>query len=357
MNVDVSFGEIVRERRNVLGLTQTELARRVGCAAITIRKIEAGDLRPSVQMAELIAVALNIPDEEQLAFVHLARAARPPSPIPTPSPAPGEIGMTDLSGRAVKGFQLGEKIGSGGFGVVYKAIQPLVERDVAIKIILPRYANHPNFIRRFEAEAQLIARLEHPHIVPLYDYWREPDAAYLIMRFLRGGSLEDQLQSGPIPIELVGKYIYQIGLALDLAHRNGVVHRDIKPANVLLDEEANAYLADFGIAKYLKGIDGQSLTEGSALIGSPAYISPEQIMAEPVKPPSDIYCLGIMLYEMLTGNKPFQAQLSWPSFSNILASHCPLFKKVIPSFHLNWMLSSTRPPPKIPPIDIKMYLL
>ena len=143
MNEEISFGQVVRERRSNMGLTQTELARRVGCAAITIRKIEADALRPSVQMAELIALALNIPEEEQLAFVRLARAQNKPSPLPTPSPLPGEIGLKDLSGRAVKGFQLGEKIGSGGFGVVYRALQPSVERDVAVKIILPRYANPP----------------------------------------------------------------------------------------------------------------------------------------------------------------------------------------------------------------------
>ncbi len=302
---EITFGQVVREHRSVLGLTQSELARRVGCAAITIRKIEADDLRPSVQMAELIAVALNVPDQEQLPFVRLARAQKEPSPIPTPSPAPGEIGRSDLSGRAVKGFQLGEKIGSGGFGVVYRAVQPSVERDVAVKIILPRYANQPAFIRRFEAEAHLIARLEHPHIVPLYDYWREPDAAFLIMRYLRGGSLEDQLRKGPIQLELLYKLMRQIGLALDVAHRNGIVHRDIKPANVLLDEEANAYLADFGIAKDLERVNSQILTEASALIGSPAYISPEQIMSERVRPQSDIYCLGIMMFEMLTGHKPF----------------------------------------------------
>jgi transcriptional regulator with XRE-family HTH domain len=272
---EISFGQVVKERRSALGLTQTELARRVGCAAITIRKIEADGLRPSVQMAELIALALNIPEAEQLAFVRLARADIPHSPIPIPAPTPGEIGLTDLSGRAVKGFQLGERMGSGGFGVVYRALQPSVGREVAIKIILPRYANHPNFIRRFEAEAHLIAQLEHPHIVPLYDYWREPDAAYLIMRLLRGGSLEDQLKNGPIPLPLISQYTRQIGLALDVAHRHGVIHRDIKPANVLLDEEANAYLADFGIAKNLEGVNGHSLTEDGVLIGSPAYISPD----------------------------------------------------------------------------------
>ena len=116
MNTEVSFGQIVKERRLELGLTQAELARRVGCAVVTLRKIEADSLRPSVQMAELFALALNIPEEEQLAFVRLARAQKPPSPIPTPSPTRAEIGQEDLSGRAVKGFQLGERIGSGGFG-------------------------------------------------------------------------------------------------------------------------------------------------------------------------------------------------------------------------------------------------
>ncbi|KAA3661451.1 MAG: helix-turn-helix domain-containing protein, partial [Chloroflexi bacterium] len=302
---NISFGNIVRERRSKMGLTQNELARRVGCAPITIRKIEYDSLRPSVQMAELLALALNIPEEEQLGFVRLARKKERTTPIPTPSPMPGEIGMADLSGRSVKEFRLGERIGSGGFGVVYRAQQPSVNRDVAIKIILPRFANNPNFIRRFEAEAQLVAHLEHPHIVPLYDYWREPDAAYLIMRLLRGGSLEDQLASGPITLADIHQTTHQIGLALDAAHRQGIIHRDIKPANVLLDEDKNAYLVDFGIAKNLDGMESQGLTEGGAVVGSPAYISPEQILAEPIGPQSDIYCLGIMLFEVLTNQKPF----------------------------------------------------
>ncbi len=305
MNDEITFGQVVKERRNLLGLTQVELAGRVGCAAITVRRIEANTLRPSTQMAELLAVALTVPDAEQYAFIRLARAEKDPSPLPTPAPLPGEIGLEDLSGRAVKGFQLGEMIGSGGFGVVYRAVQPSVERDVAVKIILPRYANHPEFIRRFEAEAQIIAHLEHPHIVPLYDYWRQPSAAYLIMRLLRGGSLEDTIQQGAVPLDQVARTTQQIGLALDAAHRHGVVHRDIKPANILLDEDQNAYLADFGIAKNLEQVNGQTLHNDQALIGSPAYISPEQILSEPVKPPSDIYCLGILLYEMLTGHKPF----------------------------------------------------
>jgi WD40 repeat protein len=185
-------------------------------------------------------------------------------------------------------------------------VQPLIEREVAVKIILPQYADHPNFIRRFEAEARLVARLEHPHIVPLYDYWREPGVAYLVMRLLRGGSLHALLKDGPLPLETVAVLLEQIGAALHAAHRVGVVHRDLKPANVLLDEDGNGYLADFGIAKNLSDPDLEDLTQAGAMVGSPAYSSPEQIRSDPVRPQADIYCLGVLIYELLTGDKPFR---------------------------------------------------
>jgi WD40 repeat protein/transcriptional regulator with XRE-family HTH domain len=307
MNQDISFGQIVRERRRALDLTQAELARRVGCATVTIRKIEYDSLRPSQQIAELLAKSLAIPLEERAAFVRLARTVLrdtpEPSPLPTPPPTPDEIGGQDLSGRAIRGYALGERIGAGGFGAVYRAVQPLVEREVAVKIILPQYADHPEFIRRFEAEAQVVARLEHPHIVPLYDYWREPGVAYLVMRLLRGGSLQALLKDGPLALDRVTSLLEQIGAALHAAHRIGVIHRDLKPANVLLDEDGNGYLADFGIAKNLN-VEDQ--TQMGAVIGSPAYLSPEQILSEPIKPQADVYSLGVMLYELLTGQKPFK---------------------------------------------------
>ncbi len=317
MNSKASFGQIVRERRGGLGLTQSELARRAGCAPVTVRKIEKDALRPSVQLAELLALALAIPEKEQLAFVRLARSDKTRSPIPKPTPAPDEIGQADLSGRAVKEFQLAEQIGSGGFGVVYRAVQPSVQRDVAVKIILPRFANHPAFIRRFEAEAHLVARLEHPHIVPLYDYWREPNAAYLIMRLLRGGSLDQLLQQGPLPLDVFQQMGQQVGQALAAAHAHDVLHQDIKPANVLLDDGQNAYLADFGIAKNLAFADGGSLTKDGVLISSPAYLSPEQIRDDPLRPSSDVYCFGLLLYEMLTGQKAFQG----PTPVSLLQQH------------------------------------
>ncbi len=217
--------------------------------------------------------------------------------------------MTDLSGQTVKGYELHELIGAGGFGAVYRAHQPVLRRDVAMKIILPEYANHPEFIRRFEFEAQLVARLEHIHIVSLYDYWREPDGAFLVMRWLRGGSLRDRLREGPIPNDDAVRIVRQVASALAAAHRRGVVHRDIKPDNILFDEEENAYLADFGIAKDLRLTAEEDDDEfDGSLTGSPFYLSPEQAQAQPVTPQTDIYSLGIVIYEMLTGQPPFSAE-------------------------------------------------
>ncbi|HEX6385132.1 MAG TPA: protein kinase, partial [Anaerolineae bacterium] len=304
MNDNLTFGKLVKERRNQLDLTQAEMARRVGCATITIRKMEADSLRPSVQIAERLAMALNIPLEDRAAFVRLARASHlaEPPPIPVPPLQSEEIGLADLSGRAIRSYELGERIGQGGFGVVYRAVQSPIEREVAIKIILPHYANQPDFIRRFEAEAKTVARLEHPHIVPLYDYWREPGVAYLVMRLMRGDSLEHILRDGPLSLGETTHLLDQIGSALHTAHRLGVIHRDLKPANILLDDDGNAYLSDFGIAK---NMNLEDQTQAGQLVGSPAYLAPEQILAEPIRPQTDIYCLGLVLYEMLTGHPPF----------------------------------------------------
>lgn len=224
--------------------------------------------------------------------------------------------LADYSGQTIKGYELRELIGQGGFGVVYRAYQPVIDREVALKIILPRYANNPVFIRRFETEARLIAKLDHIHIVPLYDYWREPDMACLVMRWLRGGSLHALLErQGALELPAAEKMLEQIAGALTTAHRNGVVHRDLKPANILLDEEANAYLADFGIAKILSP-DPAPVADDERY-GSPDYVSPEQVTGQPISPLTDIYSLGVVLYTMLTGKKPF----SDPSTTTIIRKH------------------------------------
>jgi DNA-binding SARP family transcriptional activator/WD40 repeat protein len=208
----------------------------------------------------------------------------------------------DVGGAPLRGYRLLERVGVGGYGAVWRAIQPEVGRDVAIKSIHPHLANDPAFIRRFEAEAQLVARLEHPHVVPLYDYWREPGGAYLVMRFLRGGSLADALAQDPLRVERVARLVDQVGSALAAAHRQGVIHRDVKPSNILLDEEGNTYLADFGIAKDLAASERTAPgTAGASLL----YAAPEQIRGEAVTPRTDLYALGIVLYEALVGEHPF----------------------------------------------------
>lgn len=213
--------------------------------------------------------------------------------------------MDNRAGQVLKDYKLRERIGAGGFGIVYRAHQMLIDREVAIKIILPELANKPDFIRRFEAEAQVVARLEHPHITPLYDYWRNPDGAYLVMRYLRGGSLYDRLKiSGALSPQGVARILDQIGAALDLAHRNEIIHRDIKPGNILLDEDGNAYLADFGIAKDLANVEAVD-TGNNRLIGSLDYVSPEQARGEAVTPLTDIYALAVLVYEMLTNQHPY----------------------------------------------------
>jgi serine/threonine protein kinase/WD40 repeat protein/DNA-binding SARP family transcriptional activator len=208
----------------------------------------------------------------------------------------------DFHGEPLRGYQLIEPIGEGAFGVVYRASLPQVGREVAIKVIRPELANDPAFVRRFEAEGQLVARLDHPHIVPLYDYWRDPDAAYLVMRLVSGGSVRDRLRDGPLEPDQAARIVGQVGSALATAHRRGIVHRDVKPANVLLDDEGNAYLSDFGVARDVADIAGVARAATSDLV---AYRSPEQIRGEPASPATDLYALGLVLFEMLGGRHPF----------------------------------------------------
>jgi WD40 repeat protein/DNA-binding SARP family transcriptional activator len=209
----------------------------------------------------------------------------------------------EIAGEPLRGYRLLEQVGEGAFGAVHRAFQPQVGREVAVKVIHPRLANNPEFIRRFEAEAQLVARLEHPHVVPLYDYWREPDGAYLVMRFLRGGSLQEALRGGPLASATAVGVLDQVAQALASAHRQGVVHRDVKPANILFDEEGNAYLSDFGIAKELTA--AQDSIGGGTPSPFAYYLSPEELRGETPSSRADIYSLGIVLYEMLAGRHPY----------------------------------------------------
>jgi serine/threonine protein kinase len=212
--------------------------------------------------------------------------------------------MTELTGKTIHGYEIREQIGAGGYGAIYKAYQPAVNREVAIKIILPNHAGNPLFAQRFEIEAQLVAQLEHPHIIPLHDYWHDEDGAFLVMRYVKGGSLRNLLQNQRmLPLAQTVRLLSQIAEALSVAHDAGVIHRDLKPDNILLDERGNAYLTDFGIAKHLGS--EVYITGTDEILGTPAYLAPEQIQGQGITPRTDIYALGVMLYEMLTGAHPF----------------------------------------------------
>jgi serine/threonine protein kinase/DNA-binding SARP family transcriptional activator/WD40 repeat protein len=213
----------------------------------------------------------------------------------------GDPSLAPASGMAIPGYEIGEIIGEGAFGSVYRAVQPSVGREVAIKVVRPDLADDPRFVQRFEAEAQLVARLEHPHVVPLYDFWRQPGGAYLVFRLLRGGSLETLIAEGPLSLERVTRLVDEVGGALGAAHALGVVHRDVKPANVLFDESGNSYLADFGIAV----VDGSDDLIDMRSAGSPLYASPEQARDSLASALSDQYSLAVVAWEALTGAPPF----------------------------------------------------
>ena len=211
----------------------------------------------------------------------------------------------NIIGKTLRGYEMKKELGRGGFGAVYQAHQSLLKRDVAVKVILPKYANEPDFIRRFEYEAELIARLEHPFIVPLYDFWRDPNGAFLVMRMVSGGSLRSVMENRVLSEDEVARILDQIATALHVAHRNGVVHRDIKPDNILLDADFNAYLSDFGIALEA---DMEANPDEDGITGSLHYIPPEQIQGASPTPQTDIYALGWVLYEMLAGVHPLEGK-------------------------------------------------
>jgi hypothetical protein len=227
-------------------------------------------------------------EEDDKTLLQPVGAGTPQSQIPNPK-LPGDL----------PGFRFLEVAGQGGMGTVYKAEQAAPRRLVAIKLLHKTAAQHA-----FYQEARLIAQLEHPHILPVYTFGEHGGAPFLVMRYLEGGSVAGriQVQGGPLELATAVRWASQAADALDYAHQRGIVHKDVKPSNLLLDPAGHVYLADFGIAGALQ------TTPGSAAVGSPAYMPPEQARGQPVDARADVYALAVTLFEMVTGRPPYTAE-------------------------------------------------
>ncbi len=209
-------------------------------------------------------------------------------------------------GQMLGAYRIISQVGQGGMATVYKAYQASMDRNVAVKVLPSQLAESREFTKRFQQEAHIIAKLEHAHILPVFDYGESEGISYFVMRYLEAGTLKNKMESGPLSLGEVDRIFSQLASALSYAHSHGVIHRDLKPANALIDSQGNLFLTDFGIAKLLESASPR-LTQTDAIMGTPAYISPEQAQAQTVDQRSDIYSLGIILYEMVTGRVPYVA--------------------------------------------------
>jgi tRNA A-37 threonylcarbamoyl transferase component Bud32 len=210
------------------------------------------------------------------------------------------------AGKSLGRYRLEETLGKGGMAEVYRATDTKLARTVAVKVILEKHAVEEHFLERFLREARLVASLEHPNILPVYDFGEENGMPFLVMPYLPGGSLRERLKAGPVPLSLASSWIAQLADALDAAHAAGVLHRDVKPANVLLGRDDRLFLADFGIAKMRESQTG--LTATGVVVGTPIYMAPEQAQGQPASPATDRYALAVVAFEILSGRPPFEGE-------------------------------------------------
>ena len=207
-------------------------------------------------------------------------------------------------GDSIADYEIVAQIGSGGMATVYQAYHERLDRFVAIKIMHESFAHDETFLERFQREARIVARLEHPHIVPIYDYAEFDNQPYFVMKFIEGGTLKRRLIKRGITLDEITGMMTMLADALTYAHEKGVLHRDIKPSNMLIDERDLPYISDFGLARIAQV--GDSTISHDLMLGTPWYISPEQARGErDLTPATDIYSFGIILYELLLGQVPF----------------------------------------------------
>ncbi|GAB4544439.1 MAG: hypothetical protein OHK0023_01230 [Anaerolineae bacterium] len=214
-----------------------------------------------------------------------------------------EVAMTDLRGQTLGKYRIVSVLGKGGMATVYRARHEDLSREVALKVIKANLADSDEFLERFQREARVVAQLDHPNIVTIYETGQTENTIYIAMRLLLGGNLSERIQRQALDLDETLRIATQIGAALNYAHQQGIMHRDLKPLNVLFDSIGNAVLTDFGLAR---STNSQTmLTQSGVAMGTPSYMAPEQWVGDHIDPRADIYAFGIMLYEMLTGKLPF----------------------------------------------------
>jgi len=248
----------------------------------------------------------------------------------------------NLIGTTMGQYQILDELGRGGMAVVYKAWQPSLRRYVALKVLLPYLGGDPEFIQRFQQEAIVAANLSHPHIVTIYEVGQQEGYIFIAMEYVEGKSLEQViLDQGALPLERAIRILRQVAEALDYAHKRRFLHRDIKPANILLAEDDRVVITDFGIAKALEGSGATArLTASGTVLGTPAYMSPEQIQGLPVDHRSDLYALGIVAYEMLSGQVPFDGTTTALLYAQV-NNPPPAISRLTPGLpaHVEWVIS------------------
>jgi serine/threonine-protein kinase len=231
--------------------------------------------------------------------------------------------MSITPGENIGPYRIIEQLGSGGMATVYKAYHPALDRYVAIKIMHPAFKADPQFFERFQREARVVAKLEHPNIIPIYDFNEHQGEPYLVMRFVEGDTLKPRMESGPLSSAEILHLTRPVCQALAYAHQQGVLHRDIKPSNIMLSSNGDIFLTDFGLARMVQA--GESTLSQDMMIGTPQYISPEQAQGlRELDGRTDVYSLGVVLFEMLTGQVPFTADTPFATVHDHIFTPLPL---------------------------------
>src|SRR6266852_3673047 len=247
-------------------------------------------------------------------------ATAPPGPPPSPA-APAESTAPQPAERRIGKYIIKRELGRGGMGAVYLAEQPGLGREVAIKELILSAVADPTALKRFMQEAQVMARTSHPNLVQVHDLEQIGDANYIVLEFVRGKSLRDRINLGTMPLPQTFAVMHGVLQALDYAHKRSIVHRDMKPENVLMSEEGEVKVADFGIARLTDDSGaGSTATKTGTTVGTPQYMSPEQVASSKVDGRSDLYSAGIMFYELVVGQPPFTASEADGPFT-LMAKH------------------------------------